>query len=369
MRSTLDELKSELADLQAFVASIKPVNDALRGHTDSVVGRYVSIRRRFDDAAFAVALYASFEKFVESLIIAYARLEAARVEYAELPEALTKKHLVGTADLLKRQLGEGRYAGMTTRDVAKNLFDCLSGARPYALNEVVVRGHDQNLRAPEVNALFAVVGIDNICDLARRAHAMKSWHRRLQGLAAQTEGAESPAAADMSPTVIEERLKDIVMRRNEVSHHGGNPTNLLGADAMSEAVSFIESLAVSIFDLVAGRYLRHPRANGPSRIDLRLREGPYKDGTVVVVDKPAERLFVEQPVFVTLVSTEARWGRIRSLRLNDVGVREVEGSASAAGTVGIGLDFACPTSATALVALTDDDDVLWSPQTLAEPAM
>ena len=63
MRSTLDELVSELAELKALVESIEPVNRALGSHEDTVVQRYVSVRRRFDYAAFAVALYASFEKF------------------------------------------------------------------------------------------------------------------------------------------------------------------------------------------------------------------------------------------------------------------------------------------------------------------
>jgi hypothetical protein len=88
VRSTLDELITDLAELKALVASIDPVNRALAGHKDSVVLQYVSIRRRFDYAAFAVALYASFEKFVENLITAYVRLEARRVDYAALPQKL-----------------------------------------------------------------------------------------------------------------------------------------------------------------------------------------------------------------------------------------------------------------------------------------
>jgi hypothetical protein len=102
VRSTLDELITELAELKALVASIEPVNAALAGHKDTVVQQYVSIRRRFDYAAFAVALYASFEKFVENLITAYVRIEARRVDYAALPKKLTDKHLAGTAELLWR---------------------------------------------------------------------------------------------------------------------------------------------------------------------------------------------------------------------------------------------------------------------------
>jgi hypothetical protein len=126
VRSTLDELTTELADLKSLVASIAPVNNALSNHQDSLVQQYLSIRRRFDYAAFAVALYASFEKFIENLVIAYVRLESRRVQYAALPPKLMEKHLSGSAELLWRgRLGERRYAGLNQLGVVKNLFECL----------------------------------------------------------------------------------------------------------------------------------------------------------------------------------------------------------------------------------------------------
>ena len=70
MRSTFDELEKELKQLSDLVASIAPVNLALAEHPDSLVRQYVMIRRRFDYAAFVVALYASFEKFIENLVSA-----------------------------------------------------------------------------------------------------------------------------------------------------------------------------------------------------------------------------------------------------------------------------------------------------------
>jgi hypothetical protein len=152
----LDELTTELRELRALVASIAPVNKVLSGHQDSLVQQYVLIRRRFDYAAYAVALYASFEKFVENLAAAYIRLESKRVEYAALPRKLTSKHLAGSAEILWRgRLGEGRYAGMSELVAVKNLFDCLSGASSYTLNEAVVIAHDANLRVGEVDAIFA----------------------------------------------------------------------------------------------------------------------------------------------------------------------------------------------------------------------
>lgn len=357
MRSTLDELMIELSELKTLVASIDPVNAALVGHKDSLVQGYVAIRRRFDHAAFAVALYASFEKFAENLIMAYVRLEARRVEYRELPTSLRTKHLRGTAAVLQRQLGEGRYSGMSEVDVVKNLFDCLSGAKPYALNEAVVIAHDANLKAGCVDEIFGAVGIDRICDRVRHADALVAWYRDAQGL-------DKPPQDGVKRTVLEGRLNGIVQRRNEVAHRGGNPVDLLGIAAMSEAVNFIESFARSIFGLVVGRYLETHHAASMGRIELALRAGekPLKNRTVVIVDKPAERLFVGQPVFVVEESTGARWGRIQSLRVDDAVVQDLEANAKAPMGVGVGLDFKFPRSPDAkLVALVADDDVVWSP--------
>ncbi len=364
MRSTLDELITELAELKALVASIDPVNAALVGHKDTLVQQYVAIRRRFDYAAFVVALYASFEKFVENLVTAYVRLEACRVDYAKLSDRLKEKHLAGTAELLwRRRLGEGRYVGMSELGVVKNLFECLSGTRPYALNEAVVSAHDANLRAGEVDAVFAAVGIEKICDRACRADAIKSWYRTAQGL-------DTLPQNGVKRTVIEERLKDIVERRNQVAHRGGNPMNLLGGADMSDAVAFIESLATSIFGLVVGRYLEAHHAASPGRLQLALRDGDglFQGRTVVVVDKPVQRLFVGQPVFVVVESTGARWGRIQSLRVDDADVQELASNANAPKGVGVGLDFSFPKSPGAkLVALAADDDVVWSPLAVAAP--
>lgn len=365
MRSTLDELITELDELKALVASIEPVNNALVDHRDTIVRQYISIRRRFDYAAFIVALYASFEKFVENLITAYVRLETGRVEYTALPKRLTDKHLIGTAELLcRRQLGEGRFVSMSELGVVKNLFECLSGIKPYALNEAVVSAHDTNLRSGEVDAVFAAIGIENICDRTCRADAFISWYCHAQGI-------DTPHMKGVSRTVLDERLKDIVERRNQVAHRGGNPENLLGEKEMRESVDFIENLAISIFGLVVGRYLETHHAASPSRVELKLRagDGPYMNRTVVVVDKPTHRLFVGQPVFVAVESTGARWGRIQSLKVDGVDMQELATNANAPNGVGVRLDFKFPKSATAkLVALAADDDVVWSPQAVARTA-
>lgn len=354
MRSNLDELVQELDELRTLVGSIVPVNKALEDHQDPMIRQYVVVRRRFDYAAFAVALYASFEKFVENLVAAFARLESGRLRYAELPPKLVKKHLSRTADLLSRgRLGEGRYVGLTELDVVRNLFECLNDVRPYTLNEAAVVAHDLNLRVSEIDSLFAALGIEQVCERVRRADALLEWYCGVEGL-------DSPPDDGVPSATIEGRVKDLVERRNQISHHG-TASNLLGVDGMRDAIGFVQALSRSVFAIAVARYLEAHHAEAPGNVKLTQREeGPYKNGTVVVVEKPPQRVFVGQPVFVLVEATGARWGRIKGLKVDNATVAEVAANASAPNGVGIELDFRCP-KAGRLVALEAADDVVWAP--------
>lgn len=362
MRSTLDELTKELDELRALVSSIAPVNSALANHQDVLVRKYVSIRRRFDYGAFAVALYASFEKFIENLVAAYAHLESRRVRYTELPPKLVTKHLSSTAEMLSRgRIGEGRYIGLTELDVVKNLFECLSGVSPYALNEAAVVAHDLNLRVIEIDKLFAAVGIEQICNRVRRADALRQWYCEVNELnTAPQDGV--PAA------IIEERIKDLIERRNQIAHRGGNPLDLLGVDQMSDAIAYIQAFSQSVFAIAIGRYLRdHHAASKRIQLTQRTGDGPYQNGNVVVVEQPAHKLFVGQPVFVLVETFGARWGRIQGIKLDKTVVEAVEPHAAAPNGVGIELDFRCP-KGVGLIVLDADDDVVWSPLEVAATA-
>jgi hypothetical protein len=361
VRSTLDELLTELAELKAFVESIAKVNSALADHQDSVVKTYLSIRRRFDYAAFAVALYASFEKFIEGLIAAFAQLESRRLEYSKLPEGLRKKHLSQTLKMVERgRIGEGRYAHLNTGNVVKNLIECLHGTIPYTLNDAAIVAHDHNLRVPEIDELFAAVGMEKVSNHVRQVDDLVQWHCNLNGLLNAPKGG-------VPATTIERRLNDIVERRNEVAHRGGNPDNLPAPEAMSEDINFIENLARSLFGLVIGRYLKLQHTESENRIPLKLGEGPFEKGTTIVVDAPSHRLFVGQPVFAIVESTGARWGRIQSLEIDNTDVEEVVPGANALNGIGVCLDFKCPKKNKQLFALAVDDDLVWAPPEEKDP--
>lgn len=355
MRSTLDELNQELNELRKFVLSLSYVRDALNSQESPAIRSLVALRRRFDSAAFVVALYASFEKYIEELVAALAILEAKRLPYTELPQKLISKHLQRSAELLSRgRLGEGRHAGLTPSGVVTNLYNCLHGVIPYALNTTAVVWHDANLRCKDVDEMFLSLGIEHICMHVRKGDALIAWHMGVQGLhVAPAEGVPS--------TVIEERLNDLVERRNQVAHRGGNPEDLLGAEDMNEAIEFISALAADIFSIAAGNYLEAHHGDNPVATKLTLvpEDGPYKQGKVVIVLPPATPLSVGQPVFILKPSGAARWGRIQGLQLDGSDHKTIQAGAAET-SIGVSLDFACSANSVPIV-LPVEDDLIWAP--------
>lgn len=356
VRSTLDELKRELDELRSFVASITHMSEVVAMHAEPAIRQFIALRRRFDNAAFVVALYASFESYVEKLAAALASLEAQRLPYAELPQKLVNKHLQRSADLLARgRLGEGRHAGLTHAGVVSNLYNCLNGSTPYALNAAAVVWHDSNLRTKDVDDIFLPLGIESICSQVRHGDALIQWHMEIQGLPA--------VPADGVPrTVIDERLNDLIERRNRVAHRGGNPEDLFGAADMDEAIGFVYALSTDIFSMVVGYYLqtRHGLDSAATRLKQMAGDGPYKNGQIVVVSPPDIPLSVGLPIFVNKASGAARWGRIQSLRLNDADHETIATGTSAPQGIGVRLDFSCSAS-DSLVVLPGEDDLVWAP--------
>jgi hypothetical protein len=114
MRSTVDELERDIAEMRAMASAIKPATDLLAKSPNSDVKAYLSVRRRFDYSALVVALYASFERFVEDILTSYTKIITEQEKYGTLPVKLVNKHLKRTAELSgKNEIDQFHYPGVT----------------------------------------------------------------------------------------------------------------------------------------------------------------------------------------------------------------------------------------------------------------
>jgi hypothetical protein len=349
MRSTLDEVLMTLSDLETYVKSINPVNKVLADITDPIVSGYLTLRRRLDYAAFIVALYAAFEKFVEDLVWSHTEMETGAVAYQDLPDELRRKHLVQSASLLtKGQLGEGRYADLTRADAITSLHQCESGLHPYKLNRHAVLYHENNLRPDTVTGLFSLTGVSDIHELARHAAPLVQWNCKVQGLDA-ANGEPVPL------TLIALRLQDIVGRRNQVAHNGGDPGDVLGVNEMEEHLGFVRAYCRSLYMALAGSYyIRKPDISVPLG---KFLEGPLQKNRVVVVARPSCRVERGQPVVGEIEGLVKRWGRVERIQIDNVDVPFVEDD-DPTKTIGLEMSFAV-TRRTKLYLLQSRDYVTW----------
>lgn len=355
----MEQLRTELSDLETFVSSITPVNTALSTHNDTTVRQYLTLRRQYDYAAFVVALYASFERFAETLIGEYAKQIASFTSYQDLPSALTKKHLIQSAEMLSRKrLGEGRYANLSQVAVAENLFKCLSGAESYSLTNEAIVSHDTNLRYADVGKLLSDVGIINFCDNLPGIDIVWEWFVRAE-LNAGDETIERTLEYNQAiKTILENRLNDLVDRRNEVAHRGGNADELLGQAEMLGRIDVIRVFSEAMFVTASSTYLKLRTADENYACRVEFVEGPYKFGTVVVIKSPSVPLVRGQPSFVIHADGKVRWGHVVGLKVDNEPVEQVGPGVNK--LVGVELDLKCNQNSVLWLNRVADE-VVWAP--------
>lgn len=331
-----------------MASAIEPASVLLATSTDPNVKTYLSVRRRFDYSALIVALYASFENFVEDLLTAYVKNVAKRESYEKLPSRLVRKHQTKTGELLaKGEIDQLRYPGVTSAQLIGNLFHCLAGDSPYELNHVAIAYHDRNMRYAELGTLLGLVELS--VDTVRQAGPLVDWYYESQKMT----GSRPTVVPEI---VIQKRLDDFVERRNDVAHRGGDPLNRLGIEEMRDLVEFVFALAHSIFTLFVSHYLSkfHVGAVGCAR--LTLVEGPYRNQHVWIVKSPSIRLHTSQPSFALSQRFLVRWGRVQSLHID--GVDHPSVGPGSTELVGVRLDFPAPRSGR-LYMLDAEDEVIW----------
>lgn len=351
MRTSLDAFLEELKELGTFVDSVSSVYSTLSKYGDASIKASLTLRRRLDYSSFIIALYTGLERFVEDLAWSFASLESSKNRYSQLHESLKDKHLRQSAELLIRgHLGEGRYEGLTNEGIVGNLFECLQDRETYNLNRHAVIFHESNIRSDVIQGIFKAVGIDSINSLACQADPLIDWFSNKTGY-------ESGPDSSLS-RVLDLRLKDLVDRRNQLVHAGNSSLEAFDADLMKENLLFLEAYGRSIFNVVGGFYLLRYYVKKALSKDFGLpKEGPFKEGSVVVVENPRCKIFLGQPVFGVRENRVIRWGKILGIRVDDKPVGSIEAD-SMASTVGLEVNFKLSKNIQ-LYGIEKKDEAVW----------
>jgi len=351
MRSSLDAFLEEIKELGTFVDSVSSVYSTLAKYGDTCIKASFNLRRRLDYSSFIIALYTGLERYVEELAWSFASLESSKNRYSQLHESLKDKHLRQSAELLmKGHLGEGRYEDLTSEGIVGNLHECLQDKETYNLNRHAVVFHESNIRSDVIQGIFKAVGIENINTYACQADPLTEWFSK-------TNGFETDSESNLSK-ILELRLKDLVVRRNQLVHAGNSSLEVFGPEIMTANLGFFEAYGRSIFSVVGGFYLHRYYVNGTSSKAFGLpQEGPYKDDSVVVVANPRCKIFQGQPVFGVRENRVIRWGKILGIQVDDKAVESIEAD-STASSVGLEVDFKLSKSIQ-LYGIEIKDEAVW----------
>jgi hypothetical protein len=175
------------------------------------------------------------------------------------------------------------------------------------------------------------------------------WFQQLENFAAESATVRSR---------ILFRVRDLVQRRNEASHAASVELDSLAPQSMHEFIGFLEAYARSIFDLVARLHIMSLHGGGGCPDLSPFREGPLRDGFVVVVDPPPFPICVGHAVFSIARGSVSHWGKIAEIRLNDTTVPSFS-PGGVESSVGIRLTFRVKEKER-LIFLGVPDDLVWS---------
>jgi hypothetical protein len=159
-------------------------------------------------------------------------------------------------------------------------------------------------------------------------------------------------------TIIELRLEDLVDRRNQVAHGGSDMNESIDSSEMQSRLDFLQAYAWSLFSVLAATYLdRYYIKSGVATSLGCPIEGPFKKRAVVVVRRPACKLYRGQPIVGVCQNRVDRWGELLEIRVEDVAVDSIDPD-SISTDVGLCADFKF-TKGIEIYALAEKDDVIW----------
>ncbi len=243
--TTVEEAHADLRDLRGVVAT----NDALRSFLfptnlvgeDPAIGAAVNAIRDsaparpvwafHDHCAALTRIYSIFEEFVDSIVKEYLTLlPQVFPDYNKLPPATLAQHRMGVSHILGKLGGNGLFRHLTEIETLRGITDGYSG-KTYTLLSDAFLTDTQNYRAPQINILFAYVGMSNI------------W----AGVEKHSMVAEYMKTRDPNDTP-QTLLKKLVDERNLASHSG--TTDVFAPDEILSLIGFIEAVVTAIAEIV-----------------------------------------------------------------------------------------------------------------------
>jgi len=225
----------------------------------------------YEHCSVVTRLYSIYESFVESLIHEWIdRLPTIVIRYSELDERIRRSHAANIGELLSKMCNrKDGFKDESVKDTLQGLYKGINGDLNYTLLRNAFSTHEQNLRKDILEELFREAGIDDHC------WAWVQQHSQVKKIVRDEDSAES-------------QLKKLVEYRNEAAHGkvSKDKSNLLKSNLLLELCDFIETICLSLSELVRYRTLqKQEKHNFAEEIGTVKRFYDDRKVAEIVIDK------------------------------------------------------------------------------------
>lgn len=304
-----------------------------------------SDQRRFSYIACISALYSAFENYTEKILFNFSQLLMSDPDNftIEQSEKLKSRYVRNASILLTKGLGTGRYTEVTELDIARSLTSCLDDSDNYRLHSEVISLHNSNLRWDTLGELFHWA-VPDFHGRVQRSDAIEEW----------AVNAGSPAGNQVGET-LENELKDLVERRNEVAHRA-IPEEILSLDNLQEKVTYVQALCIAMLTSLSAVLIETTAKSGKSK-PLGAVTERFQRNTIVVIPSLMEPVSVGDTVWFSN-SSILRWGLIKEIHIEDKPAEYANRGIE----VGLKLDFSVSKSANLFIWTDPSPDLAELPE-------
>jgi MAE_28990/MAE_18760-like HEPN len=275
----------------------------------------------YENCAVVTKLYAIYESFVEKIITTWIKeLPKLVPKYSDLDDRI-KEHYIDNVGRIFRDIKKQRFSDLKLDEIISKLYYCVTNHQRYELLPDAFTIHDRHLRKEDLEELFKNAGIIS------NAWEWVKNNRNIQNFI--TNNSEE--------TTAEGLLKELIDYRNNAAHADIVIDDILGSDKLLQLCDFIESICVSLSELITYQCLQKQEKQDKvikigciSEWVKNPKAGVLKISNAKVKIKLGDRLFLTSKFDCQIAS-------IVSLKIDDVFQQEI--NALSATEIGIKFDI------------------------------
>lgn len=254
----LDNFLADIKNIREYIKHIELVNNivAKNKSTDEesvqLFNEHFKIFRTekkiFEYKAIVISLYGILERHIELWIKEHLdELPKWIPAYNLLPDKLKESNFELSIKLISI-ISENRYVKfdhLEKEDVLTNLNSCISEALDFKINSdafVILSG---NLKHPKIVELFKPLDI--------ALEKMLQDNDEFSGYLINKFGENM---ANISSNILYEKINDLVIRRNDISH-GSSIDELLDISSFEEYIEFLENYGKAIFNILIAKEIEY----------------------------------------------------------------------------------------------------------------